>query len=53
MGRFKLVRWDDAAIRRDDRELRPTGHVVLIDTGGRLLVKTGEHLAREGWKPRH
>ena len=48
--RFKLVCWDRAALARDDRELRPTGHVVLIDTSGRLWAKTGEHPAREGWK---
>jgi hypothetical protein len=34
------------------RDRVSTGHIVLIDTGGRLLVKTGEHLAREDWHPR-
>jgi hypothetical protein len=51
--RFKLVRWDRAALARDDRALRPTGHVVLIDTGGTLWAKTGERPARESWKTRH
>ena len=52
MGRFKLVRWDRAALKRDDRPLRPRGHIVLIDTDGRLLVKTGERPAREDWSPK-
>jgi hypothetical protein len=49
---LKLVRWDDAAIKNDEPDPPPTGHIVLIDTGGRLLVKTGERPAREGWSPR-
>src|SRR5262245_20258846 len=51
-GKFKLVCWNKAALKRDDRELRPTGHIVLVDTDGRLLVKTGERPAREGWTPK-
>jgi hypothetical protein len=47
IGRFKLVRWNMAALKRDDPELRPTGHVVVVDTAGRLLVKTGEPSAAE------
>jgi len=51
MGRFKLVRWDDATIRRKNHEeLRPTGHIVVIDTDGALFVKTGERPACEGDK---
>jgi len=52
MGKFKLVRWDVAALKRNDRELRPTGHIIVIDTDGRLFVKTGERPAHEGWTPR-
>jgi len=52
MGKFKLVRWDRTALKRDDRPLRPRGHIVLVDTNGQLLVKTGERPAREDWTPR-
>jgi hypothetical protein len=52
MGRFKLVRWDDATIwRKNHEELRPTGHIVVIDTNGALFVKTGERPACEATKP--
>jgi hypothetical protein len=50
--RFKVVRSDDASIKRDEPELRPTGHIVIIDTAGRLLVKTGED-PPPGWWPRN
>lgn len=52
MGKFKLVRWDDAELKGPGRPLRPAGHIVLIDTAGRLFVKTGERPAREGWTPK-
>jgi hypothetical protein len=47
MRKFKVVRWDMAALTHDDLELRPTGHIVFIDTGGRLVVKNGEPSAAE------
>jgi hypothetical protein len=50
MGKFKLVRYNTAAIR--SKPYPPsTGHSIVIDTGGRLLVKTGERPAREGFAP--
>jgi hypothetical protein len=51
MGKFKLVRLDNAVIRSNKPYPPSTGHIVVIDTGGRLLVKTGERPAREGWSP--
>jgi len=52
-ARFKLVRWDDTTLARepDDRSVPPRGHIVVVDTGGHLCVKTGEPPA-PGWKPR-
>jgi hypothetical protein len=49
MGKFKLVRWDAAVLKlkRDDRKLRPTGHIVLIDTNGDLWIRSGEPPADE------
>jgi hypothetical protein len=48
MGKFKLLRWDIAAIRSN--KLFPlSGHIVVFDTGGRLLVTKGDRPAREGW----
>jgi len=46
---FKLVRWDDAELKRPGkRPLPPCGHIVIGDTGGKLWVKTGERPARAG-----
>jgi hypothetical protein len=50
--KLELVTWSHRN-NWGENELRPTGHVVLIDTRGRLLVRTGERPAREDWKPRH
>jgi hypothetical protein len=50
--RFKLVCWDAAELRRPDRPLPPRGRIVVIDTGGKLLVKSDERPARGGWTPR-
>jgi hypothetical protein len=49
MGKFKLIRLD--AIRSNEPYPPSTGHIIVIDTGGRLLVKTGERPAREGFAP--
>ena len=48
---FKLVIWNHANGWGED-ELSPTGHLIVIDTNGRLLVKAGEHPVRANWKPR-
>jgi hypothetical protein len=45
---FRIVHWDKAVIKRDEPELRPTGHIVVVDTAGTLWVRTGEE-APEGW----
>jgi len=50
--RFKVMRWDAAEMQRDEHELHPTGHIVVIDTAGRLWVRTGED-PPEGWRPRN
>ena len=34
--RFKLVRWDAAELRRPDRPLPPRGHLIIVDTGGKV-----------------
>src|SRR5262245_36559601 len=47
---LELVTWSHHNNWGED-ELRPTGHVVLIDTRGRLLVRTRERPARDDWKP--
>jgi len=51
-GGFKLVRWDSAELQGEDRPLPPRGHIVVVDTGGRLWVRTGERPVRDGWAPR-
>jgi hypothetical protein len=33
-------------LRRPDRPLPPRGHLIVIDTGGKVVVKTGERRAR-------
>jgi len=48
---LELVTWSHRNNWGED-ELRPAGHIVLINTDGRLLVRTGERPAREGWTPR-
>jgi hypothetical protein len=48
---FKVFRWDAAGLGEPDRPFRPHGHVVVIDTDGRLWVKPGERPARDNWKP--
>ena len=50
--RFEVMHWDAAEMQRDEHELRPTGHIVVIDTVGRLWIKTGED-PPEGWRPRN
>jgi hypothetical protein len=51
MGKFKLVRYNTAAIRSGKSYPPPTGRIIVVDTGGRLLVMTGERPAREGFAP--
>jgi hypothetical protein len=51
MGKFKLVRYNTAAIRSGQPYPPSTGHIIVVDTGGRLLVMTGERPAREGFAP--
>jgi len=46
-----LVRWDAGELRRPDRPLRHRGHIVVVDTGGKVWRTTGEP-APAGWKPR-
>jgi len=50
-AQFKLVRWNRAELWGPDRPLPPTGYVVVVDTGGKLWVKSGESV-RPGWTPR-
>jgi hypothetical protein len=50
--RFKLVRWNEAELRRPDRPLPPRGHIIVIDTSGKLWARTGERFARADWKPK-
>jgi hypothetical protein len=51
MGKFKLVRYNTAAIRSGKPYPPSTGRIIIVDTGGRLLVMTGERPAREGFAP--
>jgi hypothetical protein len=51
MGEFKVVRWDAAELQQPDRPLPPRGHIVVVDTGSKLWVKTGE-LPPAGWSSR-
>src|SRR5262249_25670079 len=50
---FKVVTWNSASLSQDDGELAPTGHIVVIDTAGRLFVRSGEIPTRSGWSPVH
>jgi len=47
---FRIVRWDAAELAGPDRPLPPRGHIVVIDTFGKLWVRTGEP-APGGWTP--
>jgi hypothetical protein len=51
--RFKIVTWDETELRDGPDHFPATGHIIVIDTGGRLWTKTGERPARGDWKPKH
>src|SRR5262245_28538073 len=36
---FKLERWDKAELRDGPDHYDPYGHIIVVDTGGRLWVK--------------
>jgi hypothetical protein len=46
-----MVRYNTAAIRSGKPYPPSTGRIIIVDTGGRLLVVTGERPAREGFAP--
>jgi hypothetical protein len=55
-GEFKVLHMDDKLSLTDENGLKlehfsRDGHVVVIDTKGRLLVRTGERPATDVWSP--